>query len=86
MFLTVKLISQILSLILSFTAITSITETVCRHYETAPPSFTYTVRDLIENTLSLLPDGVEYDTKNMLTAIENAVSDITENIIDLVNS
>ncbi len=86
MFTPIKLITRTLGLILSLTMLSSGTKAVSELRGKEPAKFTYAISDMIDRSLSLLPDKIETGAKNMLTALEGTVSNVTKNIISRFDS
>ncbi len=86
MFTPVKLITRTLGLILSLTVLSSGAKTVSESRGKEPAKFTYAISDIIDRSLSILPDKIETGAKNMLTALEGTVSNVTKNIVSRLDS
>ena len=80
-----RLIIRLTGLTVSFTVFAASFTTICEHFsQSDTPVFTHTITHIIDSGLSMMPESAEIPIKNMLTALEDAVSGITENIISRV--
>ena len=81
-----KLAFSAVKLILIATVLSSAAPTFSDHSGAdSTPTFVTFSENIIDKSLSILPDSAEKSAKNMLTALDLAVSNMTQKVIDFMN-
>lgn len=79
--LLLRLAARLVGIVIAFSVSTAAIGAVAEHFGHKGGQFTEATAQFIDKGLSLLPDSAEASAKNMLTALEDAVSGITKKAV-----